>query len=286
MFQTEIAIFCRNEAKHLNDMVHHVVEQVSHMGASFHPVKLHILENGSDDNSADVAKELEAQRFPFSLQAHTHLPPGKAKTWNHFLELATAPYLIFLDADVQLASGALAQLRQRLQDNDDLHCAGAAPRLSPDFTPENFWQSVFAVPYDALPPAASLAGGAYGAKKAALSPMPEDVINEDLFLSLRHQGHFQCYEDIHLFVTPPSSLNAFIAQRTRILRADMAEQKRHPNQNIAQHRRGGWQSLKLYLKAAGPLKTLFFLWARQQAQRKAQRSVPTGSGWDPATRDG
>ena len=286
MFQTEIAIFCRNEAKHLERMVHHVMEQLSEMGTSFLPAQLHILENGSNDNSAVIAKELEAQSFPFPLQAHTQLPPGKAKTWNHFIEIATAPYLIFLDADVQLASGALAMLRQRLHDNEELHCAGAAPRLSPNFTPENFWQSVFAVPYEALPPAPSLAGGAYGAKKAALSPMPEDVINEDLFLSLRHQGHFKCFEDIHLFVTPPSSLDAFITQRARILRADLTEQKRHPNQSIAQHRRGGWQSLKLYLRAAGPWKTFFFLWARQQAKRKAQQAVQTSSGWDPATRDG
>ena len=133
------------------------------------------------------------------LFGHTSIfLPAKPKPGTISCRKRPAPRLVFVDADVRLGAQTLLNLLNRLEQSEGLNLVGAVAQLPPRFTPANFWQSVFAVPYSALPPANSLAGGAYVAKRESLSAMPEDVINEDLYLSLQHEGAFACAADAPL----------------------------------------------------------------------------------------
>ena len=95
MMQTEVAIFCRNEAKGLQATVRHICEHLEKLPAPSQPVALHLLENGSSDNTAEIVQQLaDNYEGKCTLHAHTKLPAGKSKTWDIFFPLAQAPILL------------------------------------------------------------------------------------------------------------------------------------------------------------------------------------------------
>jgi len=288
MTQTEIALFCRNEAQGLAEAVSHLCKQLETLNDIHLPITLHLLENGSEDQTPRIAEQLaQTLKGPFEIQAHLHLPPGKSRTWNYFLSIATAPHLIFLDADIQLEDHCLELLLRELSQKPQLALVGAIPTLAPNFQPETFWQSVFALPYSAIAPAPSLAGGAYVAQRYLLEPMPDDVINEDLYLSLKHEEQLELHEQATFYVAPPKKLQAFIAQRTRILRSDHKEHMRVPHQNLKTHRRSGFKHLAPFYQKGGLARTVAFLMARTYATALA-RVTPRPKdkdGWTPAPRN-
>ena len=288
MIQTEVALFCRNEAEGLALCVNHVCAHLESLSEEFLPLKIHLLENGSSDNTAEIATRLANESLSsLPIEAHVGLPAGKSKTWNYFLSISQAPYLVFLDADIRLSPGSLNSLLTQMTQSPNLDIVGAAPALAPDFKAETFWHSVFALPYNAIAPAASIAGGTYVAKKEALQSMPEEVINEDLYLSLKHEGRFTIHEQAPFYVSPPKDLKSFIAQRTRILQADQKEQARYAHKNVKAHRRTGLSLIKQFYHEGGSLRTTAFLMARTAATLKARltTAAPTPEGWVPASRD-
>ena len=117
--------------------------------------------------------------------------------------------------------------------------------------------------------------------------MPEEVINEDLYLSLKHDGHFTILEQAPFFVSPPKDLSSFLAQRTRILRADQKEQARYAQKNVKSHRRSGLHLIKQFYGEGGGLRTLAFLMARTAAglQARFTNNSSDSEGWLPTTRD-
>lgn len=288
MIQTEIALFCRNEATGLAKAVTRLCQQLEMLSETHRPIKLHLLENGSEDQTGPIAQELaQTLTGPFEIQVHLDLPAGKSRTWNYFISIATAPFLIFLDADIQLDDNCLEHLLQTLNKESQLALVGATPTLAPDFKAQNFWQSVFALPYKAIAPAPSLAGGAYIARRHLLSPMPDDVINEDLFLSLKHEESFELNPQAKFYVAPPKSLQTFIAQRTRILRSDQKERMRAPQHDLNAHRRKGLKHLIPFYQQGGLTRTVAFLMARTYAGALAQFTSPSEDkeGWNPASRN-
>ena len=184
--------------------------QIDALPATCRPVVLHILENGSTDESPKLAQQSKMKMNTHLLFGHTSIfLPAKPKPGT--ISCRKRPPLDW--SSWMRTSGwgpkTLLNLLNRLEQSEGLNLVGAVAQLPPRFTPANFWQSVFAVPYSALPPANSLAGGAYVAKRESLSAMPEDVINEDLYLSLQHEGAFAWAADAPLFVTPPETLEIF-----------------------------------------------------------------------------
>ena len=115
-----------------------------------------------------------------------------------------------MDADIRFGPNTLTTLINHLNKNDQLDLVGAAPALTHNFQPETFWHSVFALPYYAIEPANSLAGGLYAARQECLETMPEDVINEDLYLSLKHESRFSIVSDATFFVSPPKNFSSFL----------------------------------------------------------------------------
>ena len=278
----EIAIFCRNEAPRIGSALAVARSQAQTVPESQLPLRVHVLENGSDDGTADVARECgDSMEEPgcFEVVVHAGLPPGKTGAWNYFVERATADVVGFMDADVGLSPRAVASLLRLLQDDEGLDLAAAVPALPPDFEPVSFWQSVFSVPYTALRPAPSVTGHLYLARRDRLSPLPTDTINEDLVLSIRHAGRYVVSEQAVAYAIPPSRLSEFLHQRSRIRRSDAMEQQRL-GVDLQGHRRKRPGDALTYLRAAGPVKLTAFLAAA--ALGKALSWSPSrGAGWTP-----
>ena len=106
-----------------------------------------------------------------------------------------------MDADIRFSPNTLTTLINHLNKNDQLDLVGAAPALTHNFQPETFWHSVFALPITLLSrPILWLEGCMQ--RQECLETMPEDVINEDLYLSLKHESRFSIVSDATFFVSP------------------------------------------------------------------------------------
>ncbi|GMU47663.1 MAG: glycosyl transferase [Porticoccaceae bacterium] len=72
-----------------------------------------VIDDGSSDDTARIARELQA-RHPGRLRFLTQANRGVAATRNRGIDETRGRYLIFLDADDELAPGALAAYRELL----------------------------------------------------------------------------------------------------------------------------------------------------------------------------
>jgi glycosyltransferase involved in cell wall biosynthesis len=280
---TEVALFCRNEAARVRAALAGLRAQADALPAASLPLRAVVLENGSRDGTGGIARAAAqelAQAGVFGVEVRGGLPPGKALAWNTFVAAATSEIVGFADADVRLAPGGLAALLDRLRRSPSLDLVGARPALAPDFAPCGFWQRACAVPYRDLRPAPSLAAHAYVARRAALSPLAGDELNEDLALALRHEGRCEVDASVPVFVEPPRSLLAFLRQRARIRRGDHLERARAAR-SLTAHRRRSPGDLAAYWRAAGGVALAAFLLASGLAAALAYASRRTG-GWEPA----
>lgn len=257
----DIAVFCRNVESMIGRCLANLKDQSQVMGRDFLPVRAIVLENGSTDRSAEAAREARrelASSSKFEVRVLSLPASGKTAAWNVFLTIAESPIVGFIDADVALAAGALARLTSIIGSHPDLDIVGALPALPPRFKPRGFWQSLFAVPYRDLTPWPSLSGNAYLARRDRLSPMPDEVVNEDLYLAIRHAGAIRLCEGARVYVTPPAGLADFIRQRARIRRGDVRELARN-RAPVSRHRRRGLRDLAAFYRAAGLLGLAAFL---------------------------
>lgn len=279
----ELALFCRNEAPRVHGAIRALRAQAHALPRDLLPLRVVVLENGSTDDTAEVA-ERAAREFAddiFVVEVRSGLPPGKTRSWNAFLERATAEILVFMDADVIAAPGAIAMVVDELRADPGSDLVSAIPRVPPEFRASGFWQSVFAVPYYGLRPAESVTGNLYAARRDRLRPLDPDILHEDLALSLRHEGAFRVSGRARVFVTPPPDFRGFVRQRVRCLRADMTEERRF-GKDVAPHRRREIRDFADFLRTGGPVRLGAFMLARLLATVIARFQGPQNGGeWLP-----
>lgn len=80
--------------------------------------ELIIIDDGSTDETPAVIGELQT-RFPGCIRTERRPNGGLASVRNRGIELARAPWLIFLDADDEMAEGAIKRIRTHLQGNPE-----------------------------------------------------------------------------------------------------------------------------------------------------------------------
>lgn len=280
----ELALFCRNEAPRIRGAIAALGAQAGELSPHLLPLRVVVMENGSTDGSAEIAeragREL-ADGDTFQVEVRAGLRPGKTRSWNAFLESAAADILVFMDADVVPAPGAIAAIIDELEADPSLDLVSAIPSVPGDFRATGFWQSVFAVPYHGLRAAESVTGNLYVGRRERLCPLDPDILHEDLALSLRHEGAFSVSSSARVYVTPPRDFTEFIRQRVRCLRADMTEAERF-NTDVAPHRRRSARDLADFLRAGGALRLGAFIVARSVAATIARwRGAQNGGGWLP-----
>jgi cellulose synthase/poly-beta-1,6-N-acetylglucosamine synthase-like glycosyltransferase len=279
----DIAVFCRNVEAVVGCCLLNLKEQSQALDKDLRPLRVVVMESGSQDQSAKVARQWAhalSQPGTFEICVLSLPRPGKTVAWNTFLSLATSPLVGFLDGDSVLSPHALARLTAVIQNHPELDIVGAIPALPPGFSPQSFWQSLFAVPYRDLTPWPSLSGNAYLARRDRLKPMPDDVVNEDLYLAIRHAGAIRLCKGARVYVTPPTVLIDFIRQRARIRRGDAREWARQ-RVSLSQHRRSALRNLTAFQRAAGLRGLAAFLSASGLALLAARmpflgRAIETG----------
>lgn len=279
----ELALFCRNEAPRIRGALAALRTEAETLPGHLLPLRVVVLENGSTDGTARVARQgaRELSDNGFQVQVRDGLPPGKIRPWNAFLESATADFLLFMDSDVLAAPGSIGGVIEELAADRSLDLVSAVPSVPAHFEPIGFWQSVFAVPYHGLRPAESVTGNLYAARRDRLNPLDPDLLHEDLALSLRHEGAFGISDRARVYVTPPATFREFVRQRVRCLRADLTAQERF-GRKVTSHRRRRLSDLTDFLRAGGPVRLAAFLFARLVAMAIARWQGPRyGGGWLP-----
>lgn len=280
----ELGLFCRNEAPRVHGAIAALRTQADSLPERLRPLRVVVLENGSTDATAEVAEKAGrelAEEGVFEVEVRAGLPAGKTRSWNAFLDSAAAEILVFMDADVMAAPGAIATVIDELLADPSLDLASAIPSVPAGFRAAGFWQSVFAVPYHGLRPAESVTGNLYAGRRDRLLPLDPDILHEDLALSLRHEGAFSVSASARVYVTPPRDFREFIRQRVRCLRADMTEARRF-NKDVASHRRREIRDVADFLRAGGPVRLGAFIAARACAATIAHwRGPQNGGGWVP-----
>jgi len=93
--------------------------------------ELIIIDDGSTDDTPVVIEALQ-ERFPRRIRSERKPNGGLASVRNRGIELARADWLIFLDADDEMAEGAIERIRVHLQRNPETRfVAGGHISISP-----------------------------------------------------------------------------------------------------------------------------------------------------------
>ena len=160
-----------------------IARTLASVGRQGRGVKVVLVDDQSTDGTADAARRAAADAVePFALEvvAGASLPPGWAgKLWalEQGLARVDRPYLLLLDADIELGDGMLAALRAQLERTDavlvsimaELHCATFVERLlAPPFV--FFFKLLypFALSNDTRSRVAAAAGGCMLVRTAVL----------------------------------------------------------------------------------------------------------------------
>ena len=142
--------------------------------------------------------------------------PARSKTaaWNAIRDAARAPIIVFADADVRVAPGALPLLVARLAREPEL--AIVAGREQSLVTAEDGLVARIA----ALPHRfdfGNVPGRLYALRAAALpEPMPASVLHEDAYLTVRlGRARFAKEPDAVVYLRPPTTWDEYLRQRIR-----------------------------------------------------------------------
>ncbi len=192
----------RNEEANIRQVIESSLEQ------SNPPNHIYVCINGSTDWSSkivtDMARSID-NLVPLSSN------PGKANAWNTIVQESESEILVFCDGDIRFGSwDTLSSLTQILAWSDDLLLGASVIQLPSSRT----------MPYKLRAPSGQL----YALKKTLLeklkmywSQMPEEIINDDLFLTLIAYPHVSVTDEVFFYCNKPNISDTFHTQ-LRILR--------------------------------------------------------------------
>ncbi len=141
-------------------------------------------------------------------------PRSKVAAWNAIRAAARAPIIVFADADVRVAPEALTLLVGRLARSPEL--AIVAGRELPLVTAaDGLVARVAALPHRF--DFGNVPGRLYALRAAALpEPMPESVLHEDAYLSVRlGRARFAKEPGAVVRLRPPTTWSEYLRQRIR-----------------------------------------------------------------------
>ena len=155
-------------------------------------MEVFVVNDGSTDNTADVIRELE-DRFPGTFKSIHQTNRGLAGTRNRGIDESSGRFLMFLDADDELAEGAMDHLRAALQKSPAAEMIiGAHLSVEPDGK-------------ERFRPRPVLSGSKKEAFKAYLLDETLPIANgctamsRKIFETYRYPEHLRCVEDIPMF---------------------------------------------------------------------------------------
>ncbi len=157
--------------------------------------ELVIIDDGSTDNTADVVSALQS-KHPSRIAYYTQENAGPAAARNRGIDVSTARYLVFLDADDALTESALQLFRDRINLQPDAGIIiGGHLSISQRGTEEQArYRSPGILPVDSLSRLR-----AYLLDKSLTISNGACAIRRDVFDQYRYPAHFRSSEDIPVF---------------------------------------------------------------------------------------
>lgn len=140
--------------------------------------------------------------------------PNKAAAWNAIRGAVRAPVIVFADADVRVAPGAIGLLLARLAAEPDLAVVAgreAAVVERGDGLPARLAALPYRFDFGNLP------GRLYAMRSTALAePMPDHVVSEDAFLTVKlGRARFAKEDAALVYLRPPLGWRDYLRQRVR-----------------------------------------------------------------------
>ncbi len=105
-------------------------------------VALYIVDDGSSDSSLEIVNTWlnKQQSFFLTTTIHTQSQKGPSTARNVGSQMGSAPWILYLDSDVEISKLALHKMIQQLRDNDTLFAVNGHPALE---IPEASWVSLY-----------------------------------------------------------------------------------------------------------------------------------------------
>lgn len=209
-----IVIPAYNYAETLPRTVDSVVPQLSD------DCELIVIDDGSTDNTPQVIAALQ-QKYPGKIAAERKINGGLASVRNRGIEVARGDWLIFLDADDEMADGAIEHIRQHIHTNPRTRfVAGGHVSVSPNgrrgvHTPGSMPdESIAKVRAYLLDKTLALSNGAC-------------VMHRDVFLRGNYPEAFRSAEDIPVFAQVLASYPCSVLDEPLALIHKHADSLRH-----------------------------------------------------------
>ncbi len=172
MPKVSFLIPAKNEEKHIVRIIHDIRKQV--LPPDFER-EIIICSNGSSDRTAELAgrhPEVKVIQLPNS---------GKVNAMNVLSKAATGTHLVFLDADVIPDTKSSLNLLAALNDRNIILAGGTQRLLS-----QNKFQEKIRRAYEITGSAYfGVRGGMFAVRKEDFPSLPQHLINEDNYLSLK-----------------------------------------------------------------------------------------------------
>ena len=128
---SSVLIPARNEEANIGPAVRSILESTA---AS---IEVIVLDDASTDQTAEVVREIARSNCRVRLESAPPLPPGwcgKQHACDVLARLASHPILVFLDADVRLKPGAIAQMTAFLEQSGAALASGVPEQLTRTFS--------------------------------------------------------------------------------------------------------------------------------------------------------
>lgn len=213
-----VVVPCYNYAQYLSECVESLEAQTRV------PDEIIIVNDGSKDNTLDVARGLEG-KFP-NVRVIDQRNQGVAAARNHGIEAATSPFIVCLDADDMLAPASIEVCAAALEADRSLGIAytglqmlhADGRRTHSDFPPEYNWEDI-ARPHN--PPACNVPSAAMfrkdmwrraGGYKQVYAP-GEDAEFWVRGLSVGYNARKVSYDDLFIYRVHPDSASRRLKYR-------------------------------------------------------------------------
>lgn len=210
-----VVIPAYNYAEKIARAVESVVDQLDQASAD-----LLVVDDGSTDQTLEVLEQLQAKhngRFRVISKPNG----GSASARNRGIEETSGQYLIFLDADDEMAPGALAVLAQHIEGYPTTRMVAGA-----------YW-SVFDSGKQRLRPASSFPGGArervqaYLLKKTVVLSNGACAMHREIFAHGVYPENFRSAEDIPVFAQALARFSCTTVEQPLVLIHKHAGSLRH-----------------------------------------------------------
>ena len=208
-----IAVLARADEPALAATLGSLERAAGALAARGHAIQFAICVNGGDGRLAAADARAFAECMRSLRTSVIHEPRAdKARAWNLVRSACTTPWVVFCDADVEVAPDALVRLVEALEARPDLALASA--RQVPLLDGATMVARAAALPYRF--DFGVVGGRLYALRTAALERMPEGLLLEDGWLSARlGRERLVTVADAEVRFRPPATVADYFRERLR-----------------------------------------------------------------------